>query len=112
MTAPIPRREVLAFIALADAPMPDELAFTFGRQPMIALDVDDAGAVERWAELFGLDKSRTNAWVSDGNLLSNTVAYGRWRGWPVRVETTSRTPVDELDEDTARQLREIAGGDQ
>jgi hypothetical protein len=100
-TTKINRREVLAFITLADAPMPDE----------IALDLDDHGSVNVWAELFGLDSKyiRSHAWVIDGKQYANTSVQGTWRGWPIRVECSTSAPVEELDDDTRAKLGEIAG---
>jgi hypothetical protein len=110
-TTKINRREVLAFITLADAPMPDEIAFHFGNHEMIALDLDDHGSVNVWAELFGLDSKyiRSHAWVMDGKQYSNSSVQGTWRGWPIRVECSTSAPVEELDDDTRAKLGEIAG---
>jgi hypothetical protein len=71
-TTKINRREVLAFITLADAPMPDEIAFHFGLHEMIALDLDDHPL---WADFEDLTpkQRRRGARKSERDLLAGAV---------------------------------------
>jgi hypothetical protein len=122
MTAnqPASRREVLAFIALQDLSMPNEVDLEFGGQDRhLGLELDRAVDVVPWAEVFALTygQPRVSSFVSEDGAwdVAVTSAWGHWRGWRVRVEATEKTPHAPnagLDEDTTAALREIAGGDQ
>lgn len=107
----ISRREVLAFVALADAPMPLTVSFEWGHSEMVAVELDVSASVEVWAGVFGLNPDRIHRhdWVMDGVAYSSTSVTGTWRGWPVRIELDTRSPVEaELDGETRQKLHDIA----
>lgn len=121
----IPRREVLAFIALTgdESTMPRNISFreyTYkdgNEWHVVDITVDDAAAVRFWADAFGHPEDRlyrTDHTRADG---SRWVQYRSqhtgWRGFTTTVEATVDLPAQEpLDADAEARLREIAGGDQ
>lgn len=113
------RREVLAYIALQDLPMPTEISFREGLPVSLAIRFDRVDTASQWESAFG------GTFWGNPNARAFTTAEGRrwqtsvryldgWRGWDVSVAGSEPVSdaVDELDEDTSSKLRGIAGGDQ
>lgn len=102
----IPRREVLAFIALQDAPMPLLVEFDWGFSPAISLKFDRRADATLWAAIFGVDMELRPA---------RNHERAKWRGHDLWFTVPATEPAGEIEpikvSDAAR-LREIAGGDQ
>ena len=120
----IPRREVLAFIALNcdEAMAPQEVEFReyaySGRDwHVVELTVETEAAVRHWAKVFGhgeRDFRRSEHVREDG---TRWTRYGSqsddWRGFITQVSASiddQAVTASVLDEDTSSALREIAGG--
>lgn len=120
MTEPQPasRREVLAFIALQDLPMPDAIRLDYPRTGNIAIDVATLASVGRWEAAFGGEfwGRPTVITPKDGRpaYRSLTRYLESWRGWNITIDADEpvKDAVDELDDSTTSRLRDIAGGDQ
>jgi hypothetical protein len=117
----IPRREVLAFIALNgdESTMPIEIRFreyiyVGDEWHVIALAVDTEAAVRHWANAFGHGANHFSSNVharDDGTqyMVHKSHDYN-WRGFITEVRANVDLPVQEpLDADTEARLREIGG---
>lgn len=119
----IPRREVLAFIALtsdeASAPNTVEIreyVHTDGAEwHVIDLTVDSEAAVRFWAGVFGHPENRFHRsepiTLDDGTHVVRCRSQNTgWRGFTTEVAASIGQPAEvPLDERTAERLREIAG---
>ena len=109
MTEPQPasRREVLAFIALQDLPMPRVVTVY---PTILCLRFDSVADGQTWSRFFG---GRTTTYLNKDGRTYLDEGVIKWRGYSVQLQASDKTAVDaELDEDTTTALREIAGGDQ
>jgi hypothetical protein len=108
------RRAVLAFIALADAPAPDQIRFDYPRPGTLTVEVGSFAAAEAWRAAFGVE-----SWGGDSHTItpadgsppyqSQTLYLDEWRGWRVQIQADDPLPVDELlDDATREQLGEVA----
>lgn len=97
-----PRREILAFVALADAPMPTSVDFEWGSTPAVCLVFDTLAEAEPWEQILGITVLRDHF---------PSYTNGRWRGWKtwvtVRTDTSGGRPLDET---TRSRLAEVAQG--
>lgn len=86
------RRAVLAFIALADAPMPEQVKF--GVNPALEvtstlwLHLDSGAEVEAWATLLAVKLDRVKPHVTEDGKTLITSAGGRLSGWNVTLWAT------------------------
>lgn len=108
------RRELLAFMALADAPVPESIRFA---PESIYLDHDSIAHLRRWIEVLELRQVQMSTQRYPGresdkeptHTLAN--AYGYWRGQ--RIALTAMDPLtapvsNPLDEATRAQLAQVA----
>jgi hypothetical protein len=107
------RREVLAFLALADAPAPDQIRFDYSRPGTLTVEVGSFAAADAWRTAFAVEfwDGGPTTITQDGSAPYRTVTHyaEQWRGWRVQIEADERLALDEpLDDATAAQLREIA----
>lgn len=114
----IPRREVLAFIALhgTEEAAPNQVNFReYEREGQewhcIDLAVDTPDAVRFWAQTFGHAESRYRVQkLSDETLYHSS--HDTWRGWRVKAECFADSVADTpLDDDTREQLAALAEPD-
>lgn len=91
-----PRREILAFIALADAPMPKSVSFVWGTEPAISLTFDTQAAALRWSEITGI-------------VLTGQYTMGKWRGCMTWITAPDQDPTSSLDDATREKLQAISG---
>jgi hypothetical protein len=104
---PASRREVLAFIALQDLPMPRETRF---QGHILALRLDSVADGQAWSRFLG---GETTTYVNTDGRTYLDEGVIKWRGFSVLLHASDKAAVNsELDEDTTAALREIAGGDQ
>jgi len=102
---PASRREVLAFIALQDLPMPRETRF---QGHILALRLDCVADGQAWSRFFG---GETTTYVNTDGRTYLDEGVIKWRGYSVLLHASDKPAVaSELDEDTSSKLREIAGG--
>jgi hypothetical protein len=110
------RRQVLAFLALADAPVPDSVEFHGDR---FSIDLNSRAAGRIWTDLFGGEPWHDSA-VLDvpaserfGARWSVIHELADWRGWVVSIHVTEwkdRPGTKDLDTDTREQLATVAAG--
>ena len=106
------RRAVLAFIALADAPMPEEISFRVHPDPKIGhcldLKLDSGADLLIWSEFLGCDQrwnrrhlnTNGNTWINTGHLSAS--------GWVVALTAyDDAQPTTALDDDTREQLEQL-----
>lgn len=118
----IPRREVLAFIALTtdEASAPNEIEFREyvgedGRVwRVVEIYVDSEAAVRFWMGVFGHEERylfRSDRTGSDGiRYTSYRSQSDGWRGFTTVVQARVNQPADvQLDVDTVERLRAVAG---
>lgn len=104
------RRELLAFVALADAPMPYRVYFRLSAQDTAAdslrLSCEQLADVDVWAALFGLGNPDT--WTDDEGMIAR-YATGKWRGIEVNVfaEQRQRKPEPPLPNDAREPLQQL-----
>ncbi len=105
--SPQSRRQVLAAIALADLPMPNEINFNDVRRDLLSLTFDGLADGETWARaLGGYEPARVyngRRWLCQGQI--------RWHGWSVQLHASEPTAGDgsDLDAETAQALAAVAG---
>lgn len=122
----IPRREVLAFIALngEELHMPHsvefrEYVYEGDEYRVITLEVETEAAVRFWAQVFG---HRHERWYSyDYAATADRPAWTKyrsgdtWRGWLTRIDADVKhgvaAPESSLKVSDEARLREIAGGE-
>jgi hypothetical protein len=119
-TTPATRRQVLAFLALADAPAPSEVRF--GSDPRwghtVSLEVGSFANASAWRTAFGDDRrwwgggEPSLIQTATGPLLMDTWYTDGWRGWQIRLNAQEPGPAAGagLDADTREQLAAIAAG--
>lgn len=117
MSARASRRAVLAFIALADAPMPTRIDLdAYSNDSAFSLHFDRIADARAWLTIFGAALSdpveRDFEAIADRPAWRSMTTYDQedWRGWRVRVD--GREDIDltacDLDDAIAAQLREVA----
>jgi hypothetical protein len=116
----ISRRQVLAAIALADAPAPQEI--TFRKDGVnVTIDLDRIAEIRPWAKVFGASvehvKNAINKplrYTHNGRSMVSVSLYTRtWRGWEICLhadEYADKFHVEPLDEETRAKLAEVAAG--
>jgi hypothetical protein len=116
-TTPATRRQVLAFLALADAPAPLDIRFNEAHR-MVNVQMESFAAASALRQVIGGDWWAGNEFVhthaTDGApRLSGSWHLAGWRGWLLIVDAEDPVPaaVDgDLDADTRDQLATIAAG--
>jgi hypothetical protein len=108
------RRQVLAFLALADAPAPSWIRFQ--SDGVLSIDVDSMAAATAWRAELG----DCGWWSGETHLMDDIPgrapyfvanSYGDWRGWHIRLNASDPASAGvELDADTREQLAEVAAG--
>lgn len=107
------RRELLAFIALADAPIPESVRFA---PESMYLSHESIADMRHWMVIFGLDSrmdTQPYPGPKEGKPPTHTLAnaYGYWRGQ--RIGMTATDPLTSpaevpLDDATRAQLAQAA----
>lgn len=112
---PYSRRQMLAEIALADAPTPKSVRFFEGSDSdRGALDLPTSADVRAWAGLLGVaDEQVRTIPATEICPWAQTVVYAWWHGWHFQIAAAEEPTADpELDEATRAQLGAVAeGGD-
>ena len=113
MTGPmLSRRQVLAFLALAEAPTPEMISFvaTDSGTEVVQLALTTGAAVAAWATVFG--RTMTSRPATNAAAIYHSMdPGGRWFGYLVSVtaheELVHADPVQELYEETREQLQQL-----
>jgi hypothetical protein len=111
------RRQVYAFVALADLPPLECVLFTGGDG--LHVDVGDNVDPTRWLQLLGADPAQVRRQRYDNDEPARhgfiLAASFEWRGWRMHVrgfiDDGQPDPMDPLDEQTVEQLQAVAAGD-
>jgi hypothetical protein len=107
------RRQVLAFIALADLPTPEDVRFIGNVEHIVRIEPSTVDDMNQWTDLFGLTQRRAQRYPLNESMPQVStlhVAHGRWRGWFVEMHAV--TPVgmvEPIDDATRTCLAEVAG---
>ncbi len=112
------RRQMLATIALADAPAPQEITF---RQNgvSVTIDLDRIADIRPWAKVFGASAEhikhaigKPTRYTYNGRSMRSVSLYvPTWRGLEICLHADeSEHTVDPLDADTRAKLAEVATG--
>jgi hypothetical protein len=89
------RRQMLAFIALADAPVPDGITFGVDAEgPYIMLSLDTGAGARTWAAVLGAEvRHRPSSAVPGGTYW--TVGSTTYAGWSISVTAVERPELDD-----------------
>ena len=118
MTADPPatrRRQVLAFLALADAPTPDKIQFDYYRQGQVAIEVGSTADAAAWRAAFSAEADWRASEMLFRPAKNDRPAYLNgvwrlkdWRGWEIRIEADEPAgSPGELDAATLDQLATV-----
>jgi hypothetical protein len=109
------RREVLAFIALQDLPMPSMVHFHTGGVG-VGLTFDSIAVLADWVILFSghelTDYRSRFTEDSTGRPMLGANSGADWRGRHLYMNANDYVDAEPLAEDTASKLREIAEPDE
>lgn len=106
------RRQVLAEIALTQAPMPRQIRFRDG-ETSLTLELDSSADLRAWIEVLGVPDAAVWQLPSPKDAPTKTLVWTSgicWRGWTVQLDAEDLYQEIDLDETTRAELATVAAG--